>query len=269
MLFPHMSTDLCGRLARDLFGNCNANKNKTDACLDKEICESLIGTTYKVAAKLWNMISPLENDQIPQGAHPNHLFWTLCFLKNYCTETIVWLKRFDGWDGKTHCVISVDGVDCPIQEIWPFDEAIFSKKLNGPGYKYEIGICIATGAIVWVNGPFKAGRNDKTIFEHDGLMQALCEDEGVEVDMGYQGLDQLKNPKISQSKKDGMQKSKARARHKNVNGELKKFVVLDQVFRHNPKTKHQACFEAVAVICQMQHDFGGHQNSCEYDVTYN
>ena len=89
MLFPSLSEELCGELARDLFGNPNANKNKTNAALDKEICESLIGTPYRVAAELWNMINPLENDQIPPGAHPNHLFWTLCFLKNYCTEPVM------------------------------------------------------------------------------------------------------------------------------------------------------------------------------------
>ncbi|CAJ1939791.1 unnamed protein product [Cylindrotheca closterium] len=300
MLFPSLSEELCGELARDLFGNPNANKNKTNAALDKEICESLIGTPYRVAAELWNMINPLENDQIPQEAHPNHLLWTLCFLKNYCSEPVMvrlvgfvdpktfrkwvwifipaiaaqrvdvikWIRRFEEWDHQTVCVITVDGVDCAIQEPWPFDEAIFSKKLNGPGYKYEIGICIATGVIVWVNGPFKAGKNDKTIFEEDGLMNALCDNECVEVDMGYQGLDELKNPKMYQTQKAGKQKSKARARHENVNGELKKFAVLDQVFRHDPLTKHKCCFEAVAVICQMRHDQGGRRNTVEYGATY-
>lgn len=168
------------------------------------------------------------------------------------------------------CTITIDGVDCAIQEPWPFDKRIFSKKLNGPGYKYEIGICIATGVIVWVNGPFKAGRNDKTIFEEDGLLYSLEEDECVEADMGYQGLVELKNPKIAQSTRARKQKSKARARHENVNGELKKFYVLDSVFRHTdePETKHRICFEAVAIICQLRHDFGGHRNHVEYDATY-
>lgn len=90
MLFPHLSTELCARLARDLFGNPNANKNKTNAALDQEICESLIGTTYEVAAEIWNLIDPVGNhDKFPEGAHPKHLFWSLCFLKNYPTEAIL------------------------------------------------------------------------------------------------------------------------------------------------------------------------------------
>jgi hypothetical protein len=54
----------------------------------------------------------------------------------------------------------------------------------------------------------------------------------VEVDAGCQGDDQLKNPNISQSRKDRIQKSKVRARHEIVNSWLKKFAVLNDVFRH-------------------------------------
>ena len=324
MLFPHLSTELCGRLAREEFGNPKANKNKTDAALDKEICESLIGTTYEVAAELWNLIDPVTHCDKFSGAHPKHLFWSLLFLKNYCTEPvlirvvgfvdkktlqkwvwifvraiadlkpdvvsllcvasppliskiiaslllykIIWIRRFEGWDGKTECVCTVDGVDCAIQEPWPFDEEIFSKKLNGPGYKYEICVCIKTGAIVWVNGPFKAGRHDKTIFVKEGLKDALCDDELLEGDMAYSGDMQLKNAKTAQTKNAKRSKGRARGHHENVNGELKKFEVVNSVFRHDPRKKHQMCFEAVAVICQLRHDFGRHRNiTPEYDATY-
>ena len=93
MLFPYLSPDLCGRLARDQFGNPNANRNKQTKTLDKEICESLIGTTYVVASELWNMIDPVaklaNGDKTFSGAHPKHLFWGLLFLKNYCTEPVM------------------------------------------------------------------------------------------------------------------------------------------------------------------------------------
>jgi len=95
----------------------------------------------------------------------------------------------------------------------------------------------------------------------------LCDDEGVEVNMGYQGLGELKNAKIAQNTTARKQKNKTRARHENVNGELKKFAVLDAVFRHDP-AKHEICFLAVAIICQLRHDFGGHQNAVKYNVTY-
>ena len=150
------------------------------------------------------------------------IFWFVIKIK--------WIRRFEDWDHKTVCVITVDGVDCAIQEPWPFDEAIFSKKLNGPGYKYEIGICIATGVIVWVNGPFKAGKNDKTIFENDGLMDALCDNECVEVDMGYQGLDELKNPKMYQTQKAGKQKNRRSCKTSSWNFDLVVFNESSKIF---------------------------------------
>jgi hypothetical protein len=99
-------------------------------------------------------------------------------------------------------LISVDGVDCSTQERYPFDKSIFSEKLNGPGFKYEVGVSIQTADIVWVNGPFKAGKHDTTIFKEEGLKDALCNDECIEVDAGYQGDDKFKNPNISHSRTD-------------------------------------------------------------------
>jgi hypothetical protein len=165
------------------------------------------------------------------------------------------------------CVISVDGTDCAVQEPYPFSKKIFSEKLNGPGLKYEVGVCIETGQIVWVNGPFDAGRHDVTIFKEDGLKDMLADEECVEVDNGYQGDIKFKNPKISQSRKDRKEKSAVRARHEIVNGRLKQFEVLNSVFRHNidMRAKHKMCFNAVAVITELGFEYG----SGLYDVEYN
>lgn len=308
MNFENLSPDMCAILAREMFKKETGYTNKTNTKLDEEICSSLIGTTYNVCSELWNHIDPLNNLALQelhpkiqiQQAHPKHLFWALLFLKCYCTEPILtrlvggvdnktfrkwsWAfvdgisllkqriikleNRFMGWDGLSVCLISVDGMDCAIQEIWPFDKEIFSEKMNGPGYKYEIGVCIKTGWIVWVNGPFKAGRSDKTIFAEDGLKAALCDDEGVEVDARYQGDDQLKNPSVAQSREDRKQKGKVRARHENVNGCLKKFDVLNGIFRHDPKEKHGTCFNAVAVITQLQFELEGGLYSVDYNARY-
>jgi DDE superfamily endonuclease len=166
------------------------------------------------------------------------------------------------------CLISVDGTDCPVKEPRPFDPKIFSEKLNGPGLKYEIGVSIQTCDIVWINGPFKAGRPDKTIFLEDGLKAALCEDECVEVDRGYRGDGALMNPDVSQSRKDRIQKGNVRARHEIVNGRLKSFRILSDVFRTTGEdlfNKHGLAFRAVAVIVQLGFELHGHL----YDVTYN
>jgi len=63
----------------------------------------------------------------------------------------------------------------------------FSHKFNGPGLRYELGVCIQTGDIVWIAGPFPAGDYpDVTIFEL-GMMDSLDEGETVEADGGYAG----------------------------------------------------------------------------------
>jgi hypothetical protein len=139
--------------------------------------------------------------------------------------------------------------------------------LNGPGYKYEIGISIHNCDIVWVNGPFKAAKADSTIFQEDGLKNALCDDECIEVDRGNQGDDKLKTPNISQSREDRIQKSNVRARHEIVNGWLKKFRIIDDVFRH-PLVKHGNAFRAVAVVVQLRFELEQHLYAVNYNAKY-
>ncbi len=62
---------------------------------------------------------------------------------------------------------------------------MYSVKFNGPGYKYEIGISIQNCDIVRLNGPFKAGKADSTIFHEHGTKDALC-------DTPKQGLHRLR-----------------------------------------------------------------------------
>jgi hypothetical protein len=69
----------------------------------------------------------------------------------------MWEKRFDDWNGLNKGLVTVDGMDCRIQEPWPFWKGWCSHKFKGPGVKYELGILISHGEIVWLNGPFPAG----------------------------------------------------------------------------------------------------------------
>jgi hypothetical protein len=144
-------------------------------------------------------------------------------------------------------MMSLDGTDCPVNEPWPFDKTWYSQKFNGPGVKYEVGVCIKTGYIlVWINGPVVASMNDSTLFK-SLLMHLLCEHEGVEIDAGYNGADSLKNPQVSVSRIQCCQKNKVSGRHENVNGRLKIFNVLNIPFRHlkpheEMMEKHPKCF---------------------------
>ena len=57
------------------------------------------------------------------------------------------------------------------------------------GVNYEVAQCLATGMIVWTNGPYPAGDYpDKDIFDRE-LILMLDEGERVLADSGYTGRD--------------------------------------------------------------------------------
>ena len=180
----------------------------------------------------------------------------------------MWQKRLKDYDGHSVCVISVDCLDCPTKEEYPFNEGAFSEKFNGPAIKYEVAISIRNCDIVWTNSPFLAGRGDLTIFRKDGLKEALCDDECVEADSGYRGDDKIKVPGVAENRIQRKQKSIIRGRHENVNGYLKKFACLDSVFRH-PLQKHQSFFDAVVVLTQLRFELVRPLYEVEYNVKYN
>ena len=275
---------------------------------DKDVrFRSCFGAPSEVVADLWNRIK--GEGEIESGGHPKHLLWALIHLKVYSTaeihcsivgwpsrktfskwawyfiERIAELKdtvivldhRFHGLNGvaNTNCFISVDCTDCPVFEPLPFSRAMYSHKLNGPGVKYEVGVCIKTGKIIWINGPFVGSKSDGKIFRDD-LSTLLCIDEAVEVDHGYAGDDKMKIPSIGFSSKERKMKSNVRAQHEAVNGRLKQFGVLTTHFRHmkpgkeEMMRKHGMCFNAVAVITQLKFIAGESifEDGLLYDVNY-
>ena len=83
------------------------------------------------------------------------------------------------------CLVTVDGTDFCINEPKPFWPGWKSFKFNGPGVCYEVALCICTGDIVWINGPFPCGQwPDLKIVRH-ALMGVLLDGEKAEADMGY------------------------------------------------------------------------------------
>jgi hypothetical protein len=124
---------------------------------------------------------------------------------------------------------------------------MFSQKLNAAGLKYEVGVCIQTGHIVWVNGGFPCGKSDLTI-AREHLVHLLSPGEKIIADKIYQDAQYFITPRTFPYELD-LQKQ-IRARHETVNGKLKRFACLHSFFRHN-KDKHVNCFMAVAEIVQM------------------
>ena len=118
--------------------------------------------------------------------------------------------------------------------------------------QYELGIDILAGILVWVLGPFPAGRwTDVKIFDNV-LSNLLKQGERVEADNGYVGrADKAKCPNNDCNPPEnlGMQ-SAARSRHETFNGFLKNWGILERVYRHDI-TMHGTVFYACAVITQL------------------
>lgn len=88
----------------------------------------------------------------------------------------------------------MDGTDCPIQEPSPFSRDWWSFKLNGPGLRYEIGLCIRTGKIVWVFGGVACGTNPDLKLARIKYTEAVILGELTIADKGYRDDDYFITP---------------------------------------------------------------------------
>jgi len=140
--------------------------------------KSNFGVCHRACAYIWDTVGEANR---PSESQLIHLLYALLFLKLYNTEhqfkaitgrdektfrKYAWRwahllayyldvidleNRFDGDppdDLAFRCFVSLDGTDFSIYEPTPFDAKWYSHKLNGPGLRYEIGICLRTGDIV-------------------------------------------------------------------------------------------------------------------------
>jgi hypothetical protein len=139
-------------------------------------------------------------------------------------------------------------------------KAFWSHKFRSSGLRYELAVCIKTGEIVWLHGPFPAGDwPDVNIFRH-ALKHYLGENERVEADDGYVGEDPkiIKTPKgvrFLESERVRSARGEARAHHETCNNLVRQFGVLSDVFHHDIQ-KHGMCFRACAVLTQLSLELG-------------
>ncbi len=169
-------------------------------------------------------------------------------------QKIVWPEDNFGDD---IWALTVDGTHCWIREpqhpVWSQDPEWYSHKFNKAGINYELGISISQNRLVWMNGPFKAGLNDITIFTNKGLKEKLRANGKKAIgDGGYSGhSQQISTPNSRDSKQVKKFKSRALKRQEKFNGMTKNFDCLSGRFRHSVD-RFKNCFEAVCVICQYQ-----------------
>ena len=149
------------------------------------------------------------------------------------------------------CRITVDGTDFRIQEPIPFDPRWFSHKFKSAALRYEVGICIQTGEIVWINGPFACGSWPDLRIARTDLIYMTDPEEKILADGGYADGDEFfEVPHKGEVSEDQRMKARARARHETVNRRFKVWNIVKKVFRHS-SDKHGMVFLAIVNITHM------------------
>lgn len=162
------------------------------------------------------------------------------------------------------CKVTVDGTDFRIEEQFPFSKKWFSFKFKGPGLRYEVAICIKTGWIVWINGPFPPGDWTDEMIAQEALIHNLDDEEMFCADRGYKSLKHSAKIPTGVNSLEQKSYSFARARHETVNRRFKEWQCLQQRFRHNINL-HRSVFTAVANIVQIAIEHGRPPYRVHYD----
>ena len=131
-----------------------------------------------------------------------------------------------------------------------FDPKWWSNKFNGPGLRYEVGICIRSGDIVWTNGGLPCG--EWPDLRRNALIGFLQPQEKVVADRGYNDPFYFDVPNGDEG---DWQKKRILARHETVNRRIKQFCCLNQRFRHVLHL-HPCFFHAVLNLTQLMIENG-------------
>ncbi len=166
-------------------------------------------------------------------------------------------------DNGSICKITLDGTDVPIQEPRPFSPKWYSHKFKGAGLRYEVALCIQTGWIVWVHGPFPCGRFSDLRIARESIIHKLRPGEKILADGGYRDGRVIMETPTGLNNVDQYMKQVARSRHEHVNERFKIFWVLRKLYRHQLQT-HSFVFHSIAIMTQLAIQSGEHLFDFEY-----
>jgi hypothetical protein len=120
------------------------------------------------------------------------------------------------------------------------------------GTRYELGVDILAGNLVWIQGPYPAGKYTDIKNFNKVLRNFLEPGERFEADEWYRGHpDKIKCPGNDANPEENRRmQGRVRACHETLNGWLKNWGFLSQVFRHHIMM-HDDVFWACAVVTQL------------------
>ena len=139
----------------------------------------------------------------------------------------------------------------------PFSPKWYSHKFHGPGVRYEIGLCIRTGHIVWANGGVPCGQWSDLKLAQDAFVHCLQPGEKAVADGGY------RDDRYFQKKNDDERNKRVLARHETVNRRIKQFCCMTNTFRHALHL-HPTFFHAVLHLTQLMIENGESLYSVDY-----
>lgn len=253
--------------------------------------KNLYGVSPSICCEVWKML------QFPvlQSCTPEHLLWSLCFLKQYHTESTnsaifgvdektyrkyIWLlvemlgdldvvrlrmfgyhlvqnienclsdkfqikfdERLINCEPGQLAFVTLDGVDFKIFESKPFNRKFFSHKFKASALRYEIGLALVTGHIVWAYGGYPAGEYPDLKLSRELYVHQVMPGELTFADKGYRDAKFFITPDST----NNAGHKYIMSRHETVNKRFRQFRVLGNTFRHDID-KHTSCFHAVANI---------------------
>lgn len=180
-----------------------------------------------------------------------------------CYFQIRWRNRFKG-DIGNDALTGVDGTDFPFPAS---GRDFYSYKYKKSGLRYEVGVSIERGDLVWINGPHEPGIwPDISIFRNSMLSQ-LEEGERVVADRGYFGEcpQYCKCPgHITSDEDTAAMEGAVRNRTETINKRFKQWGIMKQCFRKRSVDKHGKAFRAVAVMTQLAIENGEPLFQLEY-----
>ena len=300
-LFTEYSADQFLDLGLRMRGQKNWDKTRKEAKID--YFRSTFGTHPLVLSLIWRDLhtSPFQECRISdKSVTPQYLVLTFRWLTSYESEKE--LKTNFGFDEKTtrkYCQLivekvaslrkmkidpnfqddddlmlcqTVDGVHFPIEEPRPFSKKYKSTKLGGAGLTYTLSVFTHKDKIVWMEGPYPAATNDKTIFRDKlkGAIEQKQQERGndyrVIADDGYVAHDLLDTLTLRNEwdpHEIAWFKDRALSRQERLHAMVETFKCMTVKFRHdrgwNPNhqhPQHKACLVAICVTIQYELDAG-------------
>eukprot|EP01118_Nematostelium_gracile_P017052 TRINITY_DN7174_c0_g1_i2.p1 TRINITY_DN7174_c0_g1~~TRINITY_DN7174_c0_g1_i2.p1 ORF type:complete len:163 (-),score=20.18 TRINITY_DN7174_c0_g1_i2:166-654(-) len=117
--------------------------------------------------------------------------WEAVYILDECLDEIDFNRRFDQKFPSgifAGCLSIIDGTKCklnrPNEEI---QELFYSGKKKMHTMKYEVGVSIDLGHIIWISGPYPGKVHDSTMYKDGGIGDHLIPNELVLGDKGYRG----------------------------------------------------------------------------------